>query len=436
MHCVYRFGERVCRNGAETGTRPHQPNSLSRPDRSADTLVVLSADTPDTSDLYSGITMKNVFFALWSEPRAEEPPRRVWRDWALVAVLVPAAVLDALLRGDVAFRPLALVVAVALILPLLWRRTHPLAVVAIVFGLLAVVHSAILIGAEPMELVTTVSAVLFPYSLLRWGSGREIVAGLSIMLVAFSLAAFELGSVGETAAAIAFLLLLPAAIGASVRFRASALLRGIESAKLRERGNLARELHDTVAHHVSAILIQAQAGRMSHASQPGASLDALVVIEEEASRTLVELRTIVGALREGDGPDLAPQRSVDDVQQLAADLADSPRVEVELSGDLDDIAPPVAAAIYRLTQESITNSMRHAHNATRIKVVVDGDVDRVHLTIRDDGDPVTARGQAERYGLIGMTERATLLGGTLDAGPDPDAGWAVTAVLPKSGISA
>jgi len=433
---VLRFGDRVGPYGAEIATYPHQPSSPSFPSRSADALVVLSADTPDTSLRYSGIIMKNAFSTLWSEPRTEAPPHRVWRDWALVAVLVPATVLDAALREDVAFRPLALALALALIVPLLWRRTHPLSVVAIVFGVLAVVHGAVILGAEPIELISTVSVILLPYALFRWGSGREIIIGVPIMMASLSLAVLERASVGESAVAFALLLLVPAAFGASVRFQASARLRGIEAVKLRERGELARDLHDTVAHHVSAILIQAQAGRVSHGSQPDAALRALEVIEEEATLTLGAMRTIVGALRNGEEADLAPPRRVDEIQQLAADVADSPRVEVELSGDLDGVTPTVAAAIYRLTQESITNAMRHADNATHINVLVDGDMDTVHLTIRDDGDTVENRRHSAGYGLIGMTERASVLGGTLVAGPCPDAGWAVTAVLPKSGVSA
>ena len=84
----------------------------------------------------------------------------------------------------------------------------------------------------------------------------------------------------------------------------------MDQVKVREREQLARELHDTVAHHVSAIAIQAQAGRTLAASQPGAALDALEVIEEVASRTLAEMCVMVGVLREGEEPDLAPLRGV------------------------------------------------------------------------------------------------------------------------------
>jgi len=142
---------------------------------------------------------------------------------------------------------------------------------------------------------------------------------------------------------------------------------------------------------------------------------------------------MVGALREGEEPDLAPQRGVADIERLAGTAGDSPRVDVELSGDLDDLRPSVGAAIYRLAQESITNAVRHARHATRIKVCVTGDDDSVRLTVADDGDAGSTGRSSSGYGLVGMTERATLLGGTLEAGPGTERGWTVDAVLPRAG---
>ena len=113
---------------------------------------------------------------------------------------------------------------------------------------------------------------------------------------------------------------------------------------------------------------------------------------------------------------------------------DGPAVEVELSGDLDGLRPLVGAAIYRIAQESITNAMRHARHATRVDVRVVADGDLVRVTVRDDGEAGASDGSSG-YGLVGMTERATLLGGTLDAGPGAE-GWTVTAVLPRSGAPA
>jgi len=161
-------------------------------------------------------------------------------------------------------------------------------------------------------------------------------------------------------------------------------------------------------------------------------VEALKVIEEEASRTLAEMRGIVGVLREDEEPELAPQRGVADIKQLADRVGVRPRVEVHLSGDLDDLGPSVGAAVYRIAQESITNAVRHARHATRISVSVAGDDDCVRLTVRDDGDASSTGRRSAGYGLVGMTERAMLLGGTLEAGPGPDRGWTVNAVLPRA----
>lgn len=163
-------------------------------------------------------------------------------------------------------------------------------------------------------------------------------------------------------------------------------------------------------------------------------MDALEVIEEAASRTLDDLRALVGALRDGDEAELAPQRGVPDIERLAHGPRDGPRVDVQLAGDLDDLPPLIDAAIYRIAQESVTNAVRHARHATHIDVRVSGHDDSVRLTVRDDGDAVpSGADRSSGYGLVGMSERAALLGGTLETGPGADSGWTVTAVLPRDG---
>ena len=376
--------------------------------------------------------MRNAVRSLWAEPRVPNPPTRVWRDWALVAVLVPLAVLEVILREDLVWRPVALVLGAAPVFTLLWRRTHPLVVVAVAFGAQTLADVATLFGAdESAVLYTTAYVLLLPYSLFRWGSGRDAAIGLAMILVGLFISDTGL----DLVIAIGFFL-FSAALGAAIRYQASSRLREMDQVKLREREQLARELHDTVAHHVSAIAIRAQAGRTLAAADPNAAVDALEVIEEEASRTLAEMRTMVGALRQGEEPDLAPQRGVADIERLALSAGDRPRVDVELSGDLDDLPSSVEAGIYRLAQESITNAVRHARHATRVKVSVVGDDRSVRLTVSDDGDAGSLSASASSgYGIAGMTERAKLLGGTLEAGPSRDRGWTVDAVLPRNGTA-
>ncbi len=344
------------------------------------------------------------------------------------------AVLEGTLRDDLVWRPVALLLGAGLAFTLLWRRSHPLAVVVIAFGAVIVLSVAQLIGTGgTVGLDTMVYVVLLPYSLLRWGSGRDAGIGLLIVMVALvlGLTADYTGVVDSVAGSV--FLLFPAVLGASVRYWSAAQVRERDQVKLREREQLARELHDTVAHHVSAIVVRAQAGRVLASSEPAAAVDALEVIEEEASRTLAELRTMVGALRHGEDAVLAPQQGVADIERLARRAGDGPPVEVVLSGDLADLRPAVDAAVYRLAQESITNAVRHARHATRIDVRVVGDGERVLLSVRDDGERSAFGASSPGYGLLGMTERATLLGGSLQAGPSADRGWAVTAALPRTG---
>lgn len=371
--------------------------------------------------------------SLLAEPRAPDPPARVWRDWALVGALVPVVVLEGVLREDLVWRVASVVVALALLPTLLWRRTHPLAAVVAAFGLLAVVDAASLAaGVDWMGLDTTafVVVVLLIYSLLRWASGRHAVIGLAVFSILVLLSGRDAPASNVVQGGL--FMLAVAAVGVAVRYQSNARSRGMDQVKLLEREQLARELHDTVAHHVSAIAIRAQAGRVVAASDPAAALDALAVIEDEASRTLAEMRAMVGALRHGEEPDLSPQRGVADIERLVTVNGARPQVDLELSGDLDGLRPSVDAALYRLAQESITNALRHARRATRIHVTVSGDDDCVRLTVGDDGDagafdPRSASG----FGLIGMAERAKLLGGTLEAGPNRNGGWTVQAVLPR-----
>ncbi len=385
------------------------------------------------------LVLRDVVRSLWDEPAAPDPPARVWRDWAVVAALVPVAVLELVLAQNLVWPVVSLVVALGLLPTLLWRRTHPLAAVVVAFGTFAVVDvTSLLLGVEWEGLSTNVYVLLLIYALFRWASGRHAAFGMAVVSIPLLLSAFD--PVDPSTAQIpagnvvlgGLVLLVAATIGASVRYQDTARARGLEEVKLLEREQLARELHDTVAHHVSAIAVRAQAGRVVGSDDPAAALDALAVIEEEASRTLTEMRGMVGTLRNGEEAELAPQRGVADLRRLASGPAERPRVQVELSGHLDGLGPSVDAALYRLAQESITNSLRHARHATRVIVTVRGDEGCVRLTVEDDGDAVAFDPRSTSgFGLIGMAERAKLLGGTLEAGPDARRGWTVQAVLPR-----
>lgn len=371
--------------------------------------------------------------SLWAEPRPADAPGPLPRDRALVVGLICWSVAETVLRRDMAPLPLLILAALAAVGPLPWRRTHPLPAVAVAFGTLTVVDLVRILTGWPGVLPFGVSATLvLTYALFRWGSGREAAGGLGLVLLwlTVTLVAESTGP-AETVAGYAFFL-FAAALGAALRFLARIRVRDLDEAKAREREQLARELHDTVAHHVSGIVVQAQAGRAVAAAHPERAVEALATIEDAATRTLGELRAIVGVLRAAQDTEFAPQPGVAEVEQLATGGQTHPAVEVLLAGELDDLSPAVDAAIYRLAQESITNARRHARHATRVTVAVTGDTDSVRLTVEDDGSPgPTGRGPAG-FGLVGMRERATLLGGTFHAGPTTGRGWRVEAHLPRT----
>ncbi|WP_134764489.1 histidine kinase [Nocardioides sp. 1609] len=366
-----------------------------------------------------------------AEPRAPSPPVRVWWDWVLVGALLVTAAGEAILRSDVPSRPLATAVALLVLPVLLWRRTQPLLATAIGFGGAMVLTIPTVVDGVDVGLSSMVGIVLLPYALYRWASGPEALIGTAIVAVPAGLGLAATETVGDLVGGAAFLM-ASFALGAAMRYRAVARRREVQQVRTHERGELARELHDTVAHHVSAIAIQAQAGRAVAAADPAAALEALAVIEAEASRTLHEMRTMVRVLRDGEAADAepveyGPQRGIDDLDELARM---SPLVRLRRTGDLAGLPQPVQVAVYRICQESVTNAIRHALHATRVSVEVTGDAGVVRLRVHDDGEaarPATGVG----YGLLGMAERAKLLGGSCRAGPDPAAGWTVEATLPR-----
>lgn len=374
--------------------------------------------------------------SFWSEPAISGAPRRVWRDWALVAILVPLSFVEVFVRPDIPFRWLSFAVALAGIPMLLVRRTHPLRAVAVVFGAAIAIDIPWLLGGDgPPGLYTMGYSLLVAYALFRWGSGRQALIGLAIMLVAASIAlVFDYTGLSDAIAG-SFIFFTVLASAVAMRYRTRARVSRLDAIRAREREELARDLHDTVAHHVSAIAIRAQAGLAVAPTDPAAAVDALRIIDAEASRTLAEMRTIVRGLRQGEQAELAPLPQIADVPRLAGDTPGGPAVHVQMHGDAADVPAPVATAAYRLVQESITNARRHARRASRIDVVVHTGEDAVTVEVTDDGDAGSAR-RDTGFGIAGMIERAERLGGTCTAGPRDDRGWSVRAVLPRRGASA
>lgn len=375
--------------------------------------------------------------SMFSQPAIADPPRRVWRDWVLLGAVYAAAMLETALRTDMVWRVPSFILALAIGPTVLFRRTHPLPALAIAFGAVAAVDVAALIANVEWEGHYSMAFLLtLPYAVFRWGSGRDGALSLLVLLLPTVLGALGQPNPVGNAFGGAVIVLLSALLGAVVRYEFDLMRRRVDDARTEQREEIARDLHDTVAHHVSAIAVQAQAGRAVAANDPLTAVDTLAVIEEEASRTLAEMREMVAALRSDDDQvALTPTAGVTDIEQLVTTTPGSLPVQIDLRGDLDDLRPAVNSALYRLAQESITNARRHAKNASTVEVVVNGETDCLRLTVSDDGDTSGATGPAG-HGLIGMAERAKLLGGSFRAGIDRSKGWTVEVVLPREGARA
>ncbi|MFI6511190.1 sensor histidine kinase [Streptosporangium sp. NPDC050855] len=207
----------------------------------------------------------------------------------------------------------------------------------------------------------------------------------------------------------------------------------VEKVRRDERLALARELHDVVAHHVTGIVLNAQAAQLAARRRPAIPQGPFSEIEAAGSDALRAVRRVVGLL--GDDGDASPATagpgSLGDLVGRFGEREGGPRVRLLCSADESQWPPEVAVTVHRVVQESLTNVSRHARQARSVSVRVGRDGESVVVEVLDDSPPVPA-GYPRRggYGLVGMRERLEALGGTLSAGPRPGAGWLVRATLP------
>jgi signal transduction histidine kinase len=204
-------------------------------------------------------------------------------------------------------------------------------------------------------------------------------------------------------------------------------------AVLEERTRIARELHDVVAHHMSLIAVQAETAPYRLSGMPEPALAEFSSLSATAREALAEMRRLLGVLRQEQPAALAPQPLLSDLPVLV-DAARRAGVSVELSASpsLDQVPSGVGVCAYRIVQESLSNASQHAPGSA-VTVSVDQDAGAVFLRVVNGpgspaGPPAHQRGPG--HGLTGMRERVALLGGSLSAGPAPDGGFAVSAVLP------
>ncbi|MEZ0070182.1 signal transduction histidine kinase [Streptacidiphilus sp. MAP12-20] len=241
---------------------------------------------------------------------------------------------------------------------------------------------------------------------------------------------------GPVTATVSALTVAVAALSLYLRAQDTARHHAVEDARTAERLELARELHDFVAHHVTGILVQAQTAR-ALPGDPAANEVRLERIEQAAAEALAAMRRVVAVLRE-QPTGTSPLAGLADIETLVQEFQRTgPPVTVDIDPALQAlVAPDLAAGAHRVVREALTNIRKHAPAATEVSVRVRRTGEGLRVEVRNQGGISTpAHPRLPRsgggFGLLGLTERTAALGGTFEAGPVAQAGWQVTAVFPE-----
>jgi signal transduction histidine kinase len=357
--------------------------------------------------------------------------------------LVDLLIVGFLLIGEVAAairnghkETTAVVLSVAEVAPLLVRRQYPVAVVA---GVTAVSLAMIAIGV--WEVPLPLGVALYTLTSLREQRAGRAVGIASILAVAIAVLSAGKLEFGAGAARAVFLI-AAALLGDSLRSR-RAYVREIEEkaerlererasetrrAAAEEQARIARELHDIVAHALSVIVVQAGAADDVFELDPARARGPIRAIDTAARAALADLRRVLGILQ--DPAEYEPQPGLDQLDRLIDQIrATGLHVSLEVEGAPRPLSAAVELSAFRIVQEALTNSLKHAaaeHVRVRIRYG-----DTLELEIRDDGaGDGNAVGATAGSGLIGMRERVALLGGVLAAGATPGGGYRVAAEIP------
>jgi signal transduction histidine kinase len=348
-----------------------------------------------------------------------QPARRGFDVGGVVLVIAAAGALAFRRRWPVAV--LLFVIAVALIYFVLNYPNGPIWIALVVASFTAVVEGHLRAAAS----VAFVGFLIFPW--LDYAL-RDKPAPAIVNLV--GLAAWLLVILG----AGLFVRTRRERLAEAVRMREEERLRRTSEERLR----IARELHDALGHHLSLINVQSGVALHLNEELPEQTRESLVAIKNASKEALTELRSVLEILREGGEPaPRTPALTLDRLDDLAAQAATAGlKVETETEGEARPLPFGVEAAAFRIIQEALTNVTRHARGATATVHVAYGADDLV-VEIDDDG-----RGSANASnaagggkGILGMRERATALGGELEAGPRPEGGFRVKATLPMDGAA-
>jgi signal transduction histidine kinase len=365
---------------------------------------------------------------------------RRWTADAALAALVIGVELAASLgtsqwHGAKESRPgtFGIILLVASGLALLARRRYPTVVLAVVLGTTLGANALNARGAWLALIVAFFTAVL---------RGRR-AAAIASLVIGYGVSVWHSSAESDLVLAAGLVTLLSVAEASRAwNARAAADRRGRDEATARraseQRLAIARDLHDVVAHSISVINVQANTALHLMDRQPERAWEALTAIREVSGQTLTELGSVLGALRDPDGPadgaPLAPAPGVARLDELAARARSAGfTVSVAAEGTVRPLPAGVDAAAYRIVQEALTNAVRHSGGHAASVLLRYSDSDLV-IEVTDDGGAaaVAAKPRAARSGngLAGMAERARALGGAVDAGPQPGGGFRVIARMP------
>jgi signal transduction histidine kinase len=347
----------------------------------------------------------------------------------------------------------AIPVIVAMVTPLVFRRKSPLWSAYAVL-VISIVHATLMLGIG-----SAAGLAMSIYSVVVYAGRRQgvVFVGAVVVASAVQLLIEQSGDILIAVLFLAFGIALCWTLGEFVGARRAydveveARLHLLETerdqatriAVAEERGRIARELHDVVAHAVSVMVVQADGASYAIRSNPELAQRALQTISETGRGALGELRALLDVLRNdrAEGEPRVPQPDA----HAIADLAERMRaagVPVQLEADeLGDLPAGVSLAAYRIVQESLTNTLKHAGRGATASVRLHRTGDLVEVLVSDDGagrlPQLIPAGRGDRRlavpggnGLIGMRERAHVYGGTLEVGPAPGGGWQVRAALP------
>jgi signal transduction histidine kinase len=357
---------------------------------------------------------------------------RAW-PWALVLCAVLLLAPAWLVAG---FVPMSVL---ALGLPLILFRRRPLVALVLVLLVLPVLvatagasrYGVLLIGILAVWAATVRLAVHRRWTLsLPW----TVVAALEVLAVVFAFRPGIFLLARDVPLVLLFTLsswLIANSVGESRRRAVRARARETERAIEAERLRIAREMHDLIAHSLGVIAIQAGMGSRVIETQPAEARTALSAIESTSRQTLAELRRTLTALRRSDpeGAPAAPAPGLTDLGRLVRTARDAGvTVEVERLGQARPLPADLELTAYRIVQESVTNVVRHA-GAPRCLVRLDFGATELTVEVMDDGRG-TSEATGSGYGLVGMRERTSLLGGRFSAGPQAEGGFRVLARLP------